>query len=165
MTNATPKIVVAVLGNLIMGDDGLGPRVIEELQKAGMPEHVTLLDLGTPGLGLSTYISGYDALVLVDAVHDETEPGTVRTYALEELMAMPSAPRLSPHSPAVQESLALADLEGSAPKLVALVGVVPEDCSMGIRLSSAVEAAVPRVCAEVRRLVGAMTASSRAVPT
>ncbi len=156
------KIVVVGLGNLIMGDDGLGPRTIEELQKAGLPGNVTLLDLGTPGLGLSTYISGYDALILIDAVHDDTEPGTMRTYTLDELMQMPSAPRLSPHSPAVQESLALAELEGSAPKQVALIGVVPEDCSMGIRLTPAVEEAVPRVCAEVRRLVSMMSAPATA---
>lgn len=155
-----PRIAVIGLGNLIMGDDGLGPRVIHELQKESVPENVELLDLGTPGLGLSTYITGFDSLILVDAVHDQAEPGSVRVFTKDELLALPSQPRMSPHAPAVKEALALAELSGDAPRDVILIGVVPEDCSMGIRLTPAVEASVPVVLVEVRRALAKQGAAA-----
>ena len=59
-------LAVIGLGNVLLGDDGFGPFVVELLRRRyGFPPAVELLDLGTPGLGLVTYVHGHDAVVIV----------------------------------------------------------------------------------------------------
>jgi hydrogenase maturation protease len=151
------RVGIYGLGNVLMGDDALGPYVIEVLRATyDMPEEVTVADLGTPGLDLAPYVTGFDALILVDTVQAKGEPGDVRAYRLHEILAHPPGPRLSPHDPGVKESLLLASVIGEGPGEVLLVGVIPEGTSTGIGLSRPVWQAVPvvlgAVVAELRRL-------------
>ena len=151
------RVGVYGLGNVLMGDDALGPYVVEVLRATyDLPPEVTLADLGTPGLDLAPYVAGQDALVLVDTVRSNGVPGEVRTYRLPEILRQPPAPRLSPHDPGVKESLILTNALGVAPREVLLVGVIPETTSTGVGLSSLVWQAVPAVVAavvaELRRL-------------
>jgi hydrogenase maturation protease len=151
------RVGVYGLGNVLMGDDALGPYAIEVFRATyDLPPEVTVADLGTPGLDLAPYVAGYDALVFVDTVRAKGEPGDVRAYRLHEILAHPPAPRLSPHDPGVKESLLLASVMGEGPSEVFLIGVIPEQISTGTGLSRPVWQAVPAVLAaivaELRRL-------------
>jgi len=160
----TPPCSIAVigLGNVLLGDDAVGPYVIELLRtgydlSAGndAAPAVELLDVGTPGLGLPAYLCR-DAVVLVDAVAADAEPGSVGLYRREDLDALPAKPRVSPHDPAVQEALWLAELDGRGPRELLLVGVVPEHLRLGEAMSARMRAAAPKavaaVLAELQRL-------------
>ncbi len=92
-----------------------------------LPPCVDLLDLGSPGLGLVPYITGSDAVMFVDAVHDNALPRTASIYSQDRVQAMPGGPRLSPHDPAVKAALLIAGLAVSAPAGALLVAVTPED--------------------------------------
>jgi hydrogenase maturation protease len=156
------SIGVLGLGNVLLGDDAFGPYVIELLragydlggEHAASPQ-VELLDVGTPGLGLPAHL-GYDAVVLVDTVAAEAEPGTLGLYRRADLDNLPPKPRVSPHDPAVQEALWLADLDGRAPRELLLIGVVPEHVRlsepMSPRVHAAGAAAIAAVVAELARL-------------
>ena len=151
------RVGVYGLGNVLMGDDALGPYAAEVLRATyDVPDEVTVADLGTPGLDLAPYLDGLEALVLIDAVHADGAPGDVRTYRLPDIVRHPPGPRLSPHDPGVKEALLLAGLVGAGPAEVLLVGVVPASTRTGIGLSPAVERAIPTAVAaavgEVRRL-------------
>ncbi|HNX50942.1 MAG TPA: hydrogenase maturation protease, partial [Thermoanaerobaculaceae bacterium] len=79
-------IAVVGLGNVLMGDDALGPTVIRILEAGfDFAPAVTVLDLGTPGLDLTPYLSGRDSVIIVDTVNATGQPGEVRTYQREEL--------------------------------------------------------------------------------
>jgi hydrogenase maturation protease len=71
-------------------------------------------------------------------------------------MALPTAPRLSPHDPDLRQALLTCELAGRAPAELLLVGVVPDRVELGTELSPAVRAALPAVeaviVAELRRL-------------
>jgi hydrogenase maturation protease len=153
--NALAKVRVLGLGNVLMGDDALGPWVIEELTaRFEFPASVSILDVGTPGLDLTPYLAEADAILLVDTVRADGPPGSVRVYSRDELLARPAQPRLSPHDPGLAEALMALSLAGSAPRDVLLVGVVPERVAKGIGLSHSVRESVPRAVAEVvERLV------------
>ena len=156
----TPRIAVLGLGNVLMSDDALGPWVIQVLlARYEFPQEVSVLDLGTPGLDLTPYITDCEALILVDTVTSDGPPGTLRTYRKHEILKHPPQPRLSPHDPGVKEALLIADFGGCGPSEVLLVGVVPESTGMGTRLSPAVREAIPRaveeVLAELERLSAA----------
>lgn len=132
------------IGNLLLGDDGVGPAVISYLEAQRLvPPGVTIADLGPPSLNLVNHLAGYDRVIFVDAVPADEPPGTVRRYTREQITGTAPGTGGSPHEPAINDALALLDYAGDAPKDVVLVGIVPGTFDGGIALSPAVAGAVP----------------------
>lgn len=132
------------LGNVLSQDDGLGPFVIQTLLAGWeFDESVQVLDLGTPGLQLSPYLQGQDALIVVDTVRSDGDPGELRLYDREQLLKHPPAQRTSPHDPGLKETLLALELHGLSPSHVVVVGVIPAETGYDTRLTDAVRAAVP----------------------
>jgi len=133
-----------------MGDDAVGPWVIEELLAGWkFPQGVSVVDVGTPGLDLTPYLAEAESVILADTVKWDAPPGTIRIYEREALFRMVPKPRMSPHDPGLTEALMALSLAGSAPRDITLVGVVPGSVEMAVGLSEAVCAAVPRAAAEI----------------
>lgn len=152
------QVAILGLGNILMGDDALGPHVIAHLI-AGyeFPPEVVIEDLGTPGLDLHPHLAGHDVLILVDVVKSEGDPGELRLYNKEQILKHPPGPRVSPHDPGVKEALLALEFAGDDPSEVLLVGVIPDVVSnLEVGLSPAVQAAVAQaeaaVLAELKRL-------------
>lgn len=97
-TAATPpeaNVAVVGLGNVLMGDDALGPTVIKVLEaEYEFPRGVSVQDLGTPGLDLTPYLAGVRALIVVDTVQASGAPGEVRLYRRDEILKHPPQARL-----------------------------------------------------------------------
>jgi hydrogenase maturation protease len=117
------------------------------------PPEVAVRDLGTPGLDLAPWLSDVDLVVIVDTVAASARRGEVRTYARAELLAHAPGPRLSPHDPGLKDAVLTAELAGTHPRELWVVGVVPERVAMGTGLSAAVRGAGPQAAAEVLRLL------------
>ncbi len=144
------EVRVLGLGNVLMGDDAVGPWVIEELlANWEFPDGVCVLDVGTPGLDLTPYLADADTVILVDTVKADGAPGTIHLYSREDLLARPAGPRVSPHDPGLTEALFALDLVGCSPREVLLVGVVPGMVARGIGLTPAVRTAVVRAVAHI----------------
>lgn len=132
------------IGNLLLGDDGVGPAVVAYLEEHGLvPKGVTVEDLGTPSLDLPNYLAGYDRVIFVDAVAADAPAGTIRLYSRDQIVAAAPGIRISPHEPTINDALIVLDFAGGAPEDVVLVGIVPETLEGGIALSPAVASAVP----------------------
>jgi len=140
----TPRIAVLSLGNVLMGDDALGPTVMAHLQ-AGWEPHpdCEFLDLGTPGLDLHPHLVGRDSVIFLDVVRTDGAPGEVRTYDREAVLKHDPGPRVSPHDPGVREAILALEFAGGAPERVTLVGVIGAGMEQGEPLSDAARAAVP----------------------
>jgi hydrogenase maturation protease len=137
-------IPVLGLGNVLMGDDGLGPAVIRAFEDAyDAGPNVDLVDVGTPGLDLSPWLTDADRVVIVDTVKSELPPGTVRRYDKADLLRHAPAARVGPHDPGVKEALLALDFAGRGPREVTLIGVVPSRTELSLDLSPDVAAAVP----------------------
>jgi hydrogenase maturation protease len=166
MTGAR-RIGVLSVGNVLMGDDGIGPFVLKILEsRYEFPPNVVLHDLGMPGLGITSFFADYDAVILIDAVSANGEPGEVRQYRKEQLVCVPIPQRVSPHDPALVEALLFAELSGLCPKEVLLVGVVPQSVELGCELTEAIHAAVEpamsAILTELERLGAAARLRSEA---
>ena len=151
------RIGVLGIGNVLMGDDGVGPYAVKVLEaRYEFPENLELQDLGTPGLGITSAFSEYDAIILIDAVSAKKKPGEVQLYRKEELVKVPLKTRVSPHDPALVEALLFAEFSGRCPQEVLLVGVVPQACELGCEMTDAahlgLEAAIRAVLEELDRL-------------
>ena len=145
------KTAIYGIGNVLLGDDGIGPAVVNHLTSHfTFDENVTIEDLGTPSLDLPNYITGYDRVIFIDAVAADAPPGTIRLFSREEIIATPPGIRISPHEPTINDALIVLDFAGGAPKDVVLVGIVPATLENGMTLSAAVAEAVPRAAETVR---------------
>ena len=151
-TEAVAPIAVIGLGNVLLGDDGFWPFVVELLRaRWKFPATVALVDAGTPGLDLVTHLDGREVAILVDTVAATGAAGELRRYRGEELRRMPPKPRVSPHDPAVQEALGITELAGRGPREVLLLGVIPESRELGAGMTHSVRAAAAVAAALVVR--------------
>jgi hydrogenase maturation protease len=138
------------IGNVLLGDDGVGPAVAHYLQEYfDLSDDIIVEDLGTPSLALPAYLMGYEHVVFIDAVNAEAPPGTIITYGRQEIVAVEPGIRISPHEPSINDALIFLDFAGGGPDRVSLVGVVPETLDGGTELSDAVAAVVPEVASRV----------------
>jgi hydrogenase maturation protease len=145
-----PRIAVLGLGNVLMGDDAVGPWVVRLLEASyEFPDDVRVADLGTPGLDLSPHLDGLEAVILVDAVNEDGPPGAVHKYGRADLLQVAPFTRISPHEPGVKEALLLAEIAGRAPRDVRVVGVTPGRVAQGVGLTPEVRDAVPRAASRV----------------
>jgi len=145
MTNSLPIRVLGV-GNVLTSDDGLGPYVIRVLEaRYDFPDGVEVIDVGTPGLDFTPFLSDALAVIVLDTVRSDAAPGTLRLYRDAEIVASPPPSRMNPHEPGLREALMATELTDSSPREILLVGVVPETTEGGTRLSRPVADAVPKV--------------------
>lgn len=152
------RVLIAGIGNVLLGDDGVGPYVVRQLESTySFEEGVELEDLGTPALDFIDHIAGLDALIVIDSVDNGKAPGTITLYRHQDLMRKAPAVRMDTHSPAITESLLAADVFfGMPPREVLLVGISAESYAAGCNLSesvhAAIDSAVQHVLAELGRL-------------
>lgn len=136
------NILVLGLGNTLMNDDALGVLAVERLKKEyQLPEGVNVVDGGTLGLDLLPFIEDTDQLLIVDALEMKAAPGSVFRLEGDEVPRA-FASKLSVHQMGLQDLLAVADLQGYAPRELVFWGVQPESVEMNMELSPPVAAAM-----------------------
>lgn len=124
MTQST--ILILGIGNLLWADEGFGVRAVEALNaRWRFPVHVQLLDGGTLGLNLVTYVQEADKVVVFDAIDYGLPPGTMKVILNEEVPLYLGAKKMSLHQTGFQEVLACAKLTEQYPKELVLIGVQP----------------------------------------
>jgi len=160
--NNDKQIVVMGVGNVLLTDEGVGIRVIQELTAYyEFPANVKLVDGGVLGLSLTGVMMEADQVIIIDAVRGGDEPGTIYRFTWE---AKPSHIQYkdSLHQIDLMETMGTLPLIGQEPEVL-VVGVEYENIfDWGTELTPKVEAAVPTlvemVISELAKL------GARAVP-
>ena len=146
------RVLIAGVGNVLLGDDGVGPYIVNLLNaRCAFGPDVEIEDFGTPALDFIDNIVGREALIVIDSVDNGATPGTVTLYRKEDIVRNAPSVRMDPHSPALVESLLTADLFGSSPAEVVLVGITGASYKAGCELSSAVKNALDSAISVVLR--------------
>lgn len=153
---AQTQVAVFGIGNVLIGDDAVGPSIVRYLETAyELPTNVFVEDLGTPSLDLAARMAGFNAVIFVDAVSAKGEPGELRQYDRDQIVKNPPSIRMSPHDPSLKETVILVDLLPDAPGYITLIGIIPKTLDQ-FGLSDEVRAAVPlaveRVLSELASL-------------
>lgn len=138
-----PTLVIG-LGNPLMGDDGVGLVVLDQLAAQSFAPPVEFVDGGTWGLALLPDVERAGALLLLDAVNGDGAPGTVYVLDSQNIPRFLAA-KVSPHQVDVRELLALAELRGALPTELRVVGIQPAAVDYGDGLSPVVSASVDRM--------------------
>jgi hydrogenase maturation protease len=156
-----PRVLVAGVGNVFLGDDGFGVEVARRLAGEALPGWVRVGDFGIRGVHLAyELLEGYEAAILVDAVPRGEAPGTV--YVIEPDLDGEPDPAVQDGSGVLVDAhgmepdavfALLKALGGDIPKLL-VVGCEPAEVSERMGLSPPVAGAVDQAVAVVRELIG-----------
>jgi len=139
------KVAVVGVGNVVMGDEGIGVHVVEKLKTVELPPEVVVLDGGTHFWGDEAALDGSEKLVIVDAVLGGGAPGTIYRFSIDELEDEADDVRLSCHDVGLIEKLRLTQLAGSSPEQIVIIGVEPAEVELNTGLSKEVEEKVPEI--------------------
>jgi hydrogenase maturation protease len=165
-TAERPRILVAGVGNIFLGDDAFGVEVAQRLADRPLPEGVRVVDFGIRGLDLAyALLDDYEAVVLVDASPRGGQPGTL--YVLEPELEQALSPSeggavVEAHNLDPVRVLRLVAALGGRVRRLVVVGCEPATsdgdddfaAEMSAPVRAAVEEAIPLVESLVARLLG-----------
>ncbi|MBI5216223.1 MAG: hydrogenase maturation protease [Ignavibacteriae bacterium] len=130
------------VGNILLGDDGVGIHAARELMKYQLPKHVTVIDGGTLGIELINYYIGYERLIILDALQVDAPPGTIVRVNGVDIQPKGFVPA-SAHDSTLTDILYFTSSVISLEQ-VTIIGVVPETTSYAsLSLSECVKNAFP----------------------
>lgn len=151
------KTLVVGLGNPILGDDGIGWQIAQELQKTqGIPSNVTIECLALGGISLMEALIGYDRAILIDAIITHQAPvGSVSCYKLEDLPNLTSGHMTSAHDTSLVNALQMGlSLGAQLPEVISVVTVESQKIyEFSDEMSPAVAAAVPQALRIIQDLL------------
>ena len=145
------KTLVLGLGNVIMGDEGVGVHVVRALEKRTLPAGVECLDGGTGGFILLEPLQNADQIILIDAAADGNPPGTVTRTTPRFSSDYP--PTLTAHDIGVKDLLDAFYMQGGTREVVLYAISIDPRQSISMELSAecarAAEVAVHEIVAEL----------------
>ena len=122
------KVALIGVGNILLGDDGVGVHVVEYLRKKGKGKDVLLVDAGTAFFDVIYDLDGYDKVIIVDAVCGGEEPGAI--YKIDPCSLITNIGKknqgLSLHDYGIIEGLSFGKLAGINIGEVVIIGIEPE---------------------------------------
>lgn len=140
MTSTDKKILIIGMGNVLMQDEGVGVRAVEEFESQYIiPDSVTVVDGGTTGMELYNPIRTCDILIVADAVNTGDPYGSLVRIANEQVPAFFQV-KLSNHQLGLSDLLALLRLKGETPEHIAIIGMVPHSLENQLGLTEEAEA-------------------------
>lgn len=151
-----PRVLVAGIGNVFLGDDAFGVEVVKKLEQTTFPSGVNVVEFGIRGMDLVYALGdGYDAAILVDAAPRNAEPGTIEVIEADDDTF--EGVTIEGHGMHPSQAIALARQIGSIPPRLIVVACepaaipLPDEICEG--LSAPVAAAVDRAATLVIELI------------
>jgi hydrogenase maturation protease len=146
-----PHTLILGLGNVLMGDEGVGIRCIDYLRGKEGLENVDLLDGGTGGFHLLSLFNQYDHFILIDATLNEENPGEVKMLRPKFAADFPRS--LTSHDIGLRDLLQTAELLDELPDIHLITISVKDVRQMGMDLSDQLNQSLPRVHDAVLKII------------
>lgn len=143
------QIVILGVGNILLSDEGVGVRTIEQFRhEYRLPPEVRVIDGGTAGMELLEDLAYASHLIIVDAVRSRQAPGTIVRIAGPDVPVFFKT-KLSPHQVGLSDVLATLALNGEQPGGITVFGVEPVSLETGMALTPKVESLLPILCGHI----------------
>jgi hydrogenase maturation protease len=155
MTETTGNVLVLGIGNVLMGDEGVGVHVVRHLEKLGVPAGVQLLDGGTGSFLLLDPMQRARKIILVDAALDSRPAGTVRRLTPRFSKDYPRT--LTAHDIGLKDLLDTFYLMDRPVDVVLFAISIASLQEIGMELSPGIEARVPEYVQLVLREVASVS--------
>jgi len=140
------KTIILGVGNIILGDDGVGVHVANRLKNKIKNPDITIDEATTGGMNLLDLILGYDKAIIIDAVKsDKNNQGEVKRIPISDFNTMHSC---NPHDVSLIEAIDMAKKmgENKIPKQIIIIGIMMKKipCEFKEELSKKIKNAVPK---------------------
>jgi hydrogenase maturation protease len=137
------KVLILGIGNILMGDEGVGVEVIRALESAVLPETVQTLDGGTGSFLLLEPMQSAERVILIDATADGAKTGTIRRLRPRFSTDYPRT--LTAHDVGLKDLLDTFYLLGDGPDVTLFAVSIPPLQDLKIELSPELKKSVPKV--------------------
>lgn len=145
------KLVIIGVGNLLMGDDGIGIHVVEALMKQKLPRNVAVFDGATRAFDVLEYMDGVDKAVIVDAYKKGGAPGSIYRFSFDPAdEVQDNALNLSMHDINFLDALKAGKGIYRLPAEIVIIGIEPETLECGLGLSAELTMALPAIFEAVK---------------
>ena len=145
------KIVIIGVGNLLMGDDGIGIHVVEALRKEKLPPNVAVFDGATRAFDVLEYMEESEKAVIVDAYKKGGAPGSIYRFSFDPAHEVQdSALNLSMHDINFLDAIKAGNGIYQLPSEIVIIGIEPQTLECGLGLSAQLTAALPAILEAVK---------------
>ena len=138
------------VGNYLMGDEGIGVHIVQQMEKTDLPDYLDVLDGGTGGFLLMNYFDEYPFVIFVDATMDGKPLGTITVTEPRFASDFPNA--LSVHDVGLKDMIEAVYLMEHVPKMFLITISIKEIRPMTLKLDPAVEASIPEAIETIQKL-------------
>jgi hydrogenase maturation protease len=142
MMRDNKPILILGIGNILLKDEGVGVHTVNKMMSMALPPDVEVLDGGTRGLDLLSYIEGRKKIIVIDTVTTGDPPGTIYRFRDESLVVNKPLLRTA-HGIDFVDVINTSKMLGSKPDEIVFIGIEPEEISEGLELSPTIEKRVP----------------------
>lgn len=153
------RVMILGIGNVLMGDEGVGVHVLRQLESGAAMAGVRLLDGGTGGVNLLGELESAPAIILIDATRDGSAAGSISYRYRKHGGFGKLPPELGAHDFGLKDLFASAAWLGTLPEIHLVTIAVETIRPMCTELSEPVAAAVPLVVGLAQRLAGRLAAN------
>ena len=149
-----PIIKIIGFGNVYMGDDGVGIRVIEKIKEQGIfadYSNIEVIDCGTSGVDLIFFLQQADKVIVIDAVDAGQGIGEVVTFSIGEIIDFGNKviKSFSLHDINLKEVFELIRAL-KIEKDLKIIGINPKEVDYGEKLSPQIENKIPQIISMVK---------------
>jgi hydrogenase maturation protease len=148
------KILILGIGNYLMGDEGVGVHVANQLSSEQFPAGVSVVDGGTGGFHLLEYFEQNDIVILIDATLDNHPAGTIRLIKPKFAADFPTA--MSTHDIGLKDMVSALQLLDKMPDIHLFVISIASIQQQSIELTEEVQKASVEVMEKIKALVKLM---------
>ena len=149
MLKKMKKTLILGVGNLLLKDEGIGIHAIRELEKENLPPDVSLMDGGTGGLHLISWLQDYERIIMIDATLDDNPPGTIRLIQPRYASDFPHL--MSAHEIGLRDMIEAMSLTGNLPEILLIVISAMNINEVGTDLSPEIQAVLPEIVQLVKK--------------
>jgi hydrogenase maturation protease len=144
------SILILGVGNYLMGDEGVGVHLIQQMAKMDLPEYLDILDGGTGGFLLLSCFEAYKTIIFIDATMDGKDEGTISLIRPKFASDFPSA--LSVHDVGLKDMIEAVYLMDAKPDIHLFTISINEMTPMTIALTPKIEKAIPNTITQILNL-------------
>lgn len=148
-------VLILGIGNYLMGDEGLGVHVAQELENelADHPD-IEVIDGGTGGFHLMSWFEAFEKVILIDATLDEENPGVIRLIKPRFSRDFPRA--MSTHDIGLKDVIEGMQLLETMPSIYLFTVSIAKLQPMQVTLSPEIKNCIPRLKEQILNLANGL---------
>ncbi len=153
------KILIMGIGNVLMGDEGIGVHVVKWLEEHSPLQNVDYLDGGTGSFYLLEHFHNYEKVILIDATMDGKAPGTVTVLKPKFSSDYPIT--LSAHDIGLKDLLDALYFSGKQPDITLFAVTIQELGEVTLNLTPELKEKIPHIAEQVVQYVRTLQEKSK----